>query len=377
MVNRRMLAPLLAALALCGAAQAQAYPVKPVTLIVPWPAGGSTDIAMRAIADAAEKHLGQPIVVDNKAGGSGTVGPATMAAAAKPDGYTIAQMPITVFRLPLMQKTTWDPLKDFTYVVHLTGYTFGVTTSAELAIQDLGQRRRVREAESRQGHLRDAGRRHLAAHRHGADRGESRHQADACAVQGRRRDQRRGARRPHDAAGGFERLEAARRGRQAAPPDDLDRQPLEELARDADAARARLSVRARFAVRDRRTEGHGPEDRREAPRRLQESDRRPGRAGAAREVRHGRELQEHRGLPAPSSPRRSRPRGRRSPISGSRRRTRPSREAARDGARQRRALGRPVLARARRLRDTSPAATSAPARSRRRAAASCHSGPGS
>ena len=79
--------------------------MKPVTLIVPWPAGGSTDIAMRAIADAAAKHLGQPIVVDNKAGGSGTVGPATMAAAAKPDGYTIAQMPITVFRLPLMHKT--------------------------------------------------------------------------------------------------------------------------------------------------------------------------------------------------------------------------------------------------------------------------------
>ena len=135
MVNRRSIArlsgALLAALALCGAARAQDYPVKPVTLIVPWPAGGSTDIAMRAIADAAAKHLGQPIVVDNKAGGSGTVGPATMAAAAKPDGYTIAQMPITVFRLPLMQKTTWDPLKDFTYVVHLTGYTFGVTTSAE------------------------------------------------------------------------------------------------------------------------------------------------------------------------------------------------------------------------------------------------------
>jgi tripartite-type tricarboxylate transporter receptor subunit TctC len=54
-----------------------------------------------------------------------------MAATAKPDGYTIAQIPITVFRLPLMQQTTWDPEKDFTYIVHLTGYTFGVTTSAE------------------------------------------------------------------------------------------------------------------------------------------------------------------------------------------------------------------------------------------------------
>src|SRR3712207_4461167 len=86
---------------------------------------------MRAIAEAASKHLGQPVVIDNKAGGSGTVGPATMAASAKPDGYMISQIPFTVFRLPLMQKTTWDPLNDFTYIVHLTGYTFGVTTKAD------------------------------------------------------------------------------------------------------------------------------------------------------------------------------------------------------------------------------------------------------
>ena len=86
---------------------------------------------MRAIAESASKVLGQPIAIDNKAGGGGTVGPATMAAAAKPDGYTIAQIPITVFRLPLMQEVSWDPAKDFSYIVHLTGYTFGVTTSAE------------------------------------------------------------------------------------------------------------------------------------------------------------------------------------------------------------------------------------------------------
>ena len=114
-----------------AAAGAQEYPTKPITLIVPWPAGGSTDISMRAIAESASKVLGQPIAVDNKAGGGGTVGPATMAAAAKPDGYTIAQIPITVFRLPLMQDVSWDPSKDFSYIVHLTGYTFGVTTSAD------------------------------------------------------------------------------------------------------------------------------------------------------------------------------------------------------------------------------------------------------
>lgn len=125
----------LVAIALTGLfaapSQAQDYPVKPITLIIPWPAGGSSDIAMRAIADAASKHLGQPIVADNKPGASGTLGPATMAAAAKPDGYTIAQMPISVVRLPILQKTSFDTLKDFTYIALLTGYTFGVTVKAD------------------------------------------------------------------------------------------------------------------------------------------------------------------------------------------------------------------------------------------------------
>ncbi len=107
------------------------FPSRPVTLIVPWPAGGPTDLALRALADAAAKHLGQPIIIDNKAGASGTLGPATMAATAKPDGYTIAQLPIPVFRMPLMQKTTWDPRKDFTYIVHLTGYVFATLAKGD------------------------------------------------------------------------------------------------------------------------------------------------------------------------------------------------------------------------------------------------------
>ena len=119
----------LAAAAIAGAAQAQTYPSRPITLIVPWPAGGPTDVTMRAMAEVASKHLGQPIVIENKAGGSGTVGPATMAATAKPDGYTLAQMPITVYRLPLMQKTTWKA-DDFTYIIHLTGYVFAAFSSA-------------------------------------------------------------------------------------------------------------------------------------------------------------------------------------------------------------------------------------------------------
>jgi tripartite-type tricarboxylate transporter receptor subunit TctC len=112
-------------------AMAQSYPTKPITLIVPWPAGGSTDVAMRAMAQHAEKTLGQPIIIDNKAGASGTLGPAAMAATAKPDGYTIAQIPITIMRLPMMQKVSWDAEKSFTYIAHLTGYTFGITAKAD------------------------------------------------------------------------------------------------------------------------------------------------------------------------------------------------------------------------------------------------------
>src|SRR5262245_9367839 len=83
---------------------AQEYPTKPITLIVPFRAGGATDVLMRSLAEVASKQLGQPVIVDNKAGGGGAIGPGTMAMQAKRDGYTIAQIPIPVYRLPMMQK---------------------------------------------------------------------------------------------------------------------------------------------------------------------------------------------------------------------------------------------------------------------------------
>ena len=122
----RLLVAGLAVAAQIGGAQAQDFPARPVTLIVPWPAGGTTDVGMRALATATEKHLGQPIVVENRPGGSGTLGPGQMAATAKPDGYTVTQIPITIFRFPFMQKTSFDPATDFTYIIGVSGYTFGV-----------------------------------------------------------------------------------------------------------------------------------------------------------------------------------------------------------------------------------------------------------
>ena len=122
-----------------GFAQAQQFPTRPVTLIVPWPAGGSTDLGMRALASATEKHLGQSIVIENKPGAGGTIGPANMAAGAKPDGYTVAQLPITVFRMPFIQKTTFDPTRDFSYIIHITGYTFGVVVKADAPWKTFGE----------------------------------------------------------------------------------------------------------------------------------------------------------------------------------------------------------------------------------------------
>lgn len=135
--RRRTLLLAAATAAACGApwstamAQAQAYPSRPVTMIIPWPAGGSTDRHLRALAEIASKHLGQPIVIENRPGAGGTLGPSTMAQMAKPDGYTIAQFPLGLLRMPHMQKTNWDPLTDFTYIIGVSGYTFGLTVKAD------------------------------------------------------------------------------------------------------------------------------------------------------------------------------------------------------------------------------------------------------
>lgn len=114
-----------------GTASAQEYPTRPITLIVPWGAGGPTDLQVRAFAEAAQMHLGQPIIIENKAGGGGSVGPATMAATAKPDGYTISQMPFAVYRVPIMQKASYDPQADFTYILSVSGYAFGLAVPAD------------------------------------------------------------------------------------------------------------------------------------------------------------------------------------------------------------------------------------------------------
>lgn len=112
------------------AQQALPYPSRPITLIVPWPAGGATDVTMRLLGEIASRNLGVPVVVENRPGAAGTlVAPALRAAA--PDGYTIGQLPLTLYRFPFQQKVSWDPLRDIAPIIQISGVTFGLVVPAD------------------------------------------------------------------------------------------------------------------------------------------------------------------------------------------------------------------------------------------------------
>jgi tripartite-type tricarboxylate transporter receptor subunit TctC len=141
MQRRQLLKTLGAATALGGAtwhtaaqSQAASWPSQPIKLMIAFPPGGPTDITMRVLAENASKVLGQPVVIENKPGAGGTL-PAVQLQQSKPDGYTLAQIPLGVFRLPYTQKINWDPVKDISYVIGVTGYAFGLVVPSDSAIK--------------------------------------------------------------------------------------------------------------------------------------------------------------------------------------------------------------------------------------------------
>jgi tripartite-type tricarboxylate transporter receptor subunit TctC len=109
----------------------ETFPSRAVTLIVPFSAGGTTDVVLRALAAASERHLGQPIVIENRSGAGGTLGPASMAATSKADGYTVSQIPFVMFRDPAIRRTTYDPATDFSYIIGVSAFTFGVAVRSD------------------------------------------------------------------------------------------------------------------------------------------------------------------------------------------------------------------------------------------------------
>jgi tripartite-type tricarboxylate transporter receptor subunit TctC len=140
--RRRQTVSLIASLGLApafGMAMAEPgrrFPLRPITLWVPWPAGGATDLTMRVLAEGASQRLGQKVIVENRGGAGGTMVMPLLSLAA-PDGYTIAQLPQPVFRAPWIQKVMWDPIRDTTPIVQVSGVTFGILAPAASPLRSL------------------------------------------------------------------------------------------------------------------------------------------------------------------------------------------------------------------------------------------------
>ena len=121
-------------------AAAQTFPSKPVTIVVPFPAGGALDTVARAIAEPMRTDLGQAVIVDNRAGAGGTVGSATVARAA-PDGYTILLGSVATHAIAagLYPKLPYDPIGDFAPITQLTSSPLVLTASPQLKAANVAE----------------------------------------------------------------------------------------------------------------------------------------------------------------------------------------------------------------------------------------------
>lgn len=119
-----------------GAVGTEGFPRRPISLWVPWAPGGATDLTLRVLAELAGQRLGQRVVIQNRGGAGGTLAMPVLQQAA-PDGYTLAQMPQTVFRAPWTHPVAWDPIRDTTPVIQVSGVTFGVVVPLDSPIQTI------------------------------------------------------------------------------------------------------------------------------------------------------------------------------------------------------------------------------------------------
>ena len=133
----RLLAPLLFLLSAAAAAQ---YPSRPVRIVCPFPAGGSTDLVARGLAQYLSETLGQPVVVENKLGGDGVIAAAAVLQSPA-DGHALFMATNTaMMQVPLMKKQPpYDPVKDFAPVSLVGRYNFLLVTSAALPVKNMGE----------------------------------------------------------------------------------------------------------------------------------------------------------------------------------------------------------------------------------------------
>jgi tripartite-type tricarboxylate transporter receptor subunit TctC len=120
-------------------AQAQPYPSRPIVLVVPYPAGGSADILARTVGQKLGERLGQPIVVENKAGAGTAIG-AKAVAGAQPDGYTLLLGTVSSQAInPAMNKVGYDPLRDFAAVAPLASIPFVLVAHHSLPANSIAE----------------------------------------------------------------------------------------------------------------------------------------------------------------------------------------------------------------------------------------------
>lgn len=135
----RRIIPSLAIVASCLAAPVQAeYPERPITMVVPWAAGGSTDILARALAEKLTQELGQPVVVENRAGASGNIG-TNVVARAKPDGHTllVGSMSTHAMNPYLMPSMPFEGVDDFTPIALLANVINTVVVHPTLPVHNI------------------------------------------------------------------------------------------------------------------------------------------------------------------------------------------------------------------------------------------------
>jgi tripartite-type tricarboxylate transporter receptor subunit TctC len=139
MDRRTLLATLASGAAVAAApfARAQDYPAQLIKWVVPYPAGGGTDVIARTLAEAMRQTLGQQIVVDNRPGASTNIG-ADLVAKSKPDGYTIlsADNAVLAFNEHLFSKLPFSPEKDFTYIGAIGKFPLALVVHPDFPAKD-------------------------------------------------------------------------------------------------------------------------------------------------------------------------------------------------------------------------------------------------
>ena len=275
----------VAAFALClalpSAAHAQTFPTHPISMIVPVSAGGAMDTLARIVGQGMGTALGQPVVIENVTGASGSIGVGRVARAA-PDGYTLSYAAFATHVVsPATMSLNYDVIADFAPVALISATPWLIAVKKDLPVSDLKGLIAWLKAKSGQGVARHRRRRQPVAHRGGAAAEPHRHALPARAVSRHRAGRAGFGRRPDrhvDPRSGHVFAAASRRPHQGAGGDGEE--PHRQRRRRADRGRGGFARPLHRAVAgDLGAEGHAEGDHRQAQRRGGDD---AGRSGGAR-----------------------------------------------------------------------------------------------